>query len=226
MAEVRLQESYAALEAAGRRNVLSTVATIFAECRYRQGRSAKPTSYSTSPPRRAPTDDFVTQVRLRAGRAKLLARRGNDEEAEAVARDAVALAAETEFIDLRGDSLLALGEVLRHGRPHGRRRGGEARSPRTVGGERERRVRRPDATPPGLTRAAPSRVAAPDQEDEAVGDEEHEGGLGERSLEGHSLEGHTDEGDLGERSLEGHSLEGHTDEGEHHEHSEHRAHEE
>ena len=38
-----------------------------------------------------------------------------------------------------------------------------------------------------------------------------EGGLGERSLEGHSLEGHADEGGLGERSLEGHSLEGHTD---------------
>ena len=48
-----------------------------------------------------------------------------------------------------------------------------------------------------------------------------EGGLGERSLEGHSLEGHADEGGLGERSLEGHSLEGHTDEREttEHEHS-------
>jgi hypothetical protein len=54
-----------------------------------------------------------------------------------------------------------------------------------------------------------------------VGDEEHEGGLGERSLEGHSLEGHTEEGNLGERSLEGHSLEGHTDEGEHHSHHAH-----
>jgi hypothetical protein len=44
--------------------------------------------------------------------------------------------------------------------------------------------------------------------------ERDESGLGERSLEGHSLEGHTDDGGLGERSLEGHSLEGHTDDGE------------
>ena len=43
-----------------------------------------------------------------------------------------------------------------------------------------------------------------------MGDERPE--PGERSLEGHSLEGHADEGGLGERSLEGHSLEGHTDE--------------
>ena len=54
----------------------------------------------------------MTQVRLRAGRAKLLARRGNSVDADVVARDAVALAAQTEYIDLRGDSLLALGEVL------------------------------------------------------------------------------------------------------------------
>ena len=41
-----------------------------------------------------------------------------------MARDAVALAAQTEYIDLRGDSLLALGEVLQLG---GRRSdGGEA----------------------------------------------------------------------------------------------------
>ena len=50
---------------------------------------------------------------VRAGRAKLLARRGDLDEAEALAREAVALAAETEFVDLRGDSLLALAEVLR-----------------------------------------------------------------------------------------------------------------
>ena len=34
-------------------------------------------------------------------------------EAETIARDAVALAADTELIDLRGNTLLALGEVLR-----------------------------------------------------------------------------------------------------------------
>jgi hypothetical protein len=58
-------------------------------------------------------DDVTTQVLARAIEAKLLARRNQLNEAEVVAREAVALAAETEYVDLRGGSLLALGEVLR-----------------------------------------------------------------------------------------------------------------
>ncbi len=54
----------------------------------------------------------MTQVRLRAGRAKLHARRGELDAAAAEARAAVELAERTEYVDLRGDALLALGEVL------------------------------------------------------------------------------------------------------------------
>jgi class 3 adenylate cyclase/tetratricopeptide (TPR) repeat protein len=113
VAEPRLRESYDALAAAGRRNVLSTVATIFAECRYRQARYGDSDDLLDVAADAGAEDDFVTQVRLRAGRAKLLARRGLAVDAEAAAREAVALAERTEYIDLRGDSLLALGEVLR-----------------------------------------------------------------------------------------------------------------
>ena len=60
-------------------------------------------------------DDVLTQAIVRAGRAKLCARRGKLDEAEAVAREGVALAETTEFVDLRGDGLLALAEVLRLG---------------------------------------------------------------------------------------------------------------
>jgi class 3 adenylate cyclase/tetratricopeptide (TPR) repeat protein len=112
LAEQRLRDSYDALADAGRRNVLSTVATIFAECLYRQARYDDADSLLDVAAEAGADDDFVTQVRLRAGRAKLLARRGNSVDADVVARDAVALAAQTEYIDLRGDSLLALGEVL------------------------------------------------------------------------------------------------------------------
>jgi class 3 adenylate cyclase/tetratricopeptide (TPR) repeat protein len=112
LAEQRLRDSYDALADAGRRNVLSTVATIFAECLYRQARYDEADSLLDVAAEAGADDDFVTQVRLRAGRAKLLARRGNSVDADVVARDAVALAAQTEYIDLRGDSLLALGEVL------------------------------------------------------------------------------------------------------------------
>jgi hypothetical protein len=50
---------------------------------------------------------------VRAGRAKVWARRGELDEAEAAAREGVALAEATEFVDLRGESLLALAEILR-----------------------------------------------------------------------------------------------------------------
>jgi hypothetical protein len=46
-------------------------------------------------------------------RAKLLARRGEVAEAEALARDAVALADETDFTVLRADAFMDLAEVLR-----------------------------------------------------------------------------------------------------------------
>ena len=112
IAEARLRESYDALAAAGRRNVLSTVATIYAECMYRQARYDEADELLDVAADAGADDDFVTQVRLRAGRAKLLARRGDLVAAQASAHEAISLAAQTEYIDLRGDSLLALGEVL------------------------------------------------------------------------------------------------------------------
>jgi tetratricopeptide (TPR) repeat protein len=111
-AEAWLQESYDTLEAAGRLNVLSTVATLFAECRYRQQRYDEAERLLAVAAEAGADDDFVTQVRLRAGKAKLLARHGAAADAESMARAAVSLADETEFVDLRGDSLLALGDVL------------------------------------------------------------------------------------------------------------------
>ena len=114
-AELQLRASYDALAEAGRLNVLSTVATIFAECMVRQERYAEADDLLDVAAEAGAEDDFVTQVRLRAGRAKLFARRGDLNGAEAVAREAVALAEQTEYIDLRGDALLALGEVLQLG---------------------------------------------------------------------------------------------------------------
>jgi tetratricopeptide (TPR) repeat protein len=113
VAEARLRETYDVLADAGRRGVLSTVAAILAECLYRQGRDDEAADLLKEAAEKAADDDVATQVFVRAGRAKLAARRGNGAEAEALAREGVALAAETEFVDLRGDSLLALAEVQR-----------------------------------------------------------------------------------------------------------------
>jgi tetratricopeptide (TPR) repeat protein len=51
-------------------------------------------------------------VGLTSIKARLLAQSGRLDEAEAVARDAVVRGSESDYLLMRGDSLLALGEVL------------------------------------------------------------------------------------------------------------------
>jgi tetratricopeptide (TPR) repeat protein len=48
----------------------------------------------------------------RSARAKVLARDGNADKALQLAREAVAIIAETDWLNLRGDALLDLAEVL------------------------------------------------------------------------------------------------------------------
>ena len=57
-------------------------------------------------------EDVDGQAAWRSVRAKLLARRGNVAEAEDLAREAVALAGATDYVDLHAEALAALGEVL------------------------------------------------------------------------------------------------------------------
>ena len=113
VAEAKLRESYDVLSGAGKHGALSTVCSIFAECLYRQGRYDEAEAMLAEASEKGGDDDVVTQVNVKAGTAKLAARRGQLEDAEALAREGAALAAETEVVDLRGDSLLALAEVLR-----------------------------------------------------------------------------------------------------------------
>jgi ATP/maltotriose-dependent transcriptional regulator MalT len=58
-------------------------------------------------------EDVTVQADWRATRARLLARRGDHVQAEALARGAVALARKTDALTLRGDCALAQAEVLR-----------------------------------------------------------------------------------------------------------------
>jgi hypothetical protein len=55
----------------------------------------------------------VTQVIWRGVEAKILAHQGHFEEAETLARGAVALVAPTDLLSHRGDAMLDLAEVLR-----------------------------------------------------------------------------------------------------------------
>lgn len=59
------------------------------------------------------SEDITVQVPWRSARAKVLARRGAAEEAERLAQDSVAIAEQTDWLNLRGDALMDLAEVLR-----------------------------------------------------------------------------------------------------------------
>jgi len=60
----------------------------------------------------AAADDAFSQVLWRTARAKVRARRGDLPEAEALAREAVALAERTDLLNTHGDTVADLGEVL------------------------------------------------------------------------------------------------------------------
>jgi tetratricopeptide (TPR) repeat protein len=61
----------------------------------------------------AARDDITAQVPWREARAIILARRGQMEEAEKLAREAVTIAERTDWLNLQGDAQMALADVLR-----------------------------------------------------------------------------------------------------------------
>jgi hypothetical protein len=66
----------------------------------------------------AAADDVISQVLWRKVRAGLLARRGSFDDAERLATEAVRAVERTDMLDLSGDVLLTLADVLRlAGRP-------------------------------------------------------------------------------------------------------------
>jgi tetratricopeptide (TPR) repeat protein len=100
------------LEQIGDRGYLPTLTAYRAEALYRQGRYEHAERETRISEQTAAADDLATYVVLRSVRSKLLARRGHVAAAERVAREAVTLTGETDFLNLRADALAALAEVL------------------------------------------------------------------------------------------------------------------
>jgi tetratricopeptide (TPR) repeat protein len=57
-------------------------------------------------------EDFDPQARIRATRARILARRGDFAEAERLAREALAIMEPTDYLDTKAETLLSFAEVL------------------------------------------------------------------------------------------------------------------
>ncbi len=112
-AENHWRWGYNVLDELGEKGYLSTVAGYLAGAIYEQGRYADAERMAQSGRDAAATDDLSTQILWRGVMAKVFARRGQLERAEALAREAVALAEASDFSQQHGDALLCLAEVLR-----------------------------------------------------------------------------------------------------------------
>jgi tetratricopeptide (TPR) repeat protein len=114
-AERELRAGYDSVVEMGDAVVTAVLAALLAQALYAQGRDAEALAFSDVSAEAAAPDDISAHVQWRAARAKALARTGRPGEADAVARDAVARAARTDFLVVHGDALLDLAEVLRLG---------------------------------------------------------------------------------------------------------------
>jgi hypothetical protein len=112
-AERELASGFGLLEEIGETQNFPDLAAKLADALYVQGRDDRALELSKVSEAATAPDDRSAGVQWRSVRAKLLARRGEVTEAETLARDAVALADETDFTVLRADAFMDLAEVLR-----------------------------------------------------------------------------------------------------------------
>ena len=122
-AERHLRWGYEKLNEIGELSWLSTTTALLAEAVYLSGRSEEAEELTRASEEYAGAEDSYSHALLRNVRAKVLARRGVAEGAEALARASVTLVDETDFLDLRWHTRMGLAEILCTGG-----RGDEART--------------------------------------------------------------------------------------------------
>jgi predicted ATPase len=111
-AGIELRGGLNALEGMGDRGYLSSVAAFLAQALYGQGRLDEADDLARRAQASAAPDDLWSQVLSRGTRAKVCASRGEHEEAERYAREALGLAAPTDALDLHGNALVDLADTL------------------------------------------------------------------------------------------------------------------
>lgn len=112
-AEQSLRKGYRALEGMGERMFLPTTAAFLARSILEQGRDAEAEELANLSAQLAAPDDLLSQILWRSIRARVFSRRAETQKAEELAREAVALAQSTDFINFRADALLDLSHVLK-----------------------------------------------------------------------------------------------------------------
>jgi class 3 adenylate cyclase/tetratricopeptide (TPR) repeat protein len=112
-AERHLRGAYELLTRHGEKYFLSTIAGLLGQTLYALGRFDEVESLGEQTRALATDDDIGTQALWRCVHAKVLARAGAFEEADALAREALQILEETDALPLKHGALLDLAEVQR-----------------------------------------------------------------------------------------------------------------
>jgi tetratricopeptide (TPR) repeat protein len=111
-AEAELRKGAAVLEQAGESGFRSTVTAVLAEVLYELGRDEDAEECTRWSEEATSPEDVLSQTLWRATRAKLVARRGEHDEAMRLSTEAVEWARQSDALPSLGDALFARGEVL------------------------------------------------------------------------------------------------------------------
>jgi ATP/maltotriose-dependent transcriptional regulator MalT len=112
-AEAVLRTGYEQLEAMGERALLATTAAMLAEALLAQDRDEEAWAFTETGEAAAAPDDLNAHMLCRGVRARLLARQGEIAAADRISAEAVALAAQTDWLSDHADALVARAHVLR-----------------------------------------------------------------------------------------------------------------
>jgi class 3 adenylate cyclase/tetratricopeptide (TPR) repeat protein len=107
-----LRWGYDELEKMGERGTRSTLAAFLAQALVEDGRYSDAIEFSKVSEETGAAADVVTQAVWRSARATALGHAGDSAAAEVLAAEAVELAGRTDFLDLQGNTLLSLANVL------------------------------------------------------------------------------------------------------------------
>jgi tetratricopeptide (TPR) repeat protein len=112
-AAVMAEERYRRLQEIGITAFRSSTAAYVGQAYCELGRHEEAIEWATRAANHDPgLDEGLTQMLWRQVRAKVLAQRGEHAEAEELAREAVALGEQTDFLDAQGDAHADLAHVL------------------------------------------------------------------------------------------------------------------
>jgi class 3 adenylate cyclase len=106
------EEGSRLLDELGEQSLLSTALAYLAQAYLALGRTDDADAAAGRAAELGASDDVLTQMLWRQVRAKVLGRRGDEDGAERLAREAIALADSTEMLNAQADAYADLGEVL------------------------------------------------------------------------------------------------------------------